>query len=124
MYAKAEAEQSQVLGFAGYLGECSLDVEYIQVTGRGIDTWMFSQGPFDMTQWAQTVLSTTGAPLVHSVSWGSGEQSFQASEMNRANTEFQKMGAIGMTVLTASGDEGTGSTGFLSCGCTLTPRYG
>ena len=101
---------------AGYLGECSLDVEYIAVTGRGISTWMFSQSQFDMTTWAQTVMSTTGAPLVHSVSWGSGESGFPAAQMQRANVEVQKMGAIGMTVLTASGDTGTGSTGFFSCG--------
>ena len=35
--------------------------------------------------------------------------------MQRDNTEFMKMGAQGFTVLVASGDEGTGSQGWVFC---------
>lgn len=51
------------------------------------------------------VLSTPGAPLVHSISWGTGEQDMQKSDMHSGNVEFQKLGAVGVTVLVASGDE-------------------
>lgn len=98
----------------GYLGEATLDVEYI-TTVSDLDTWVFSQLAFDLTQWANNVTGTKDAPLIHSISWGSPESKFETATMQRDNTEFMKMGVQGFTVLVASGDEGTGSKGWIFC---------
>jgi len=74
---------------------------------------VFSESTFDLVNWALTVMSYTGAPKVHSISYGSPETEFTADVLNRTNVEFQKMAALGYTVFVASGDSGTGSTGVL-----------
>ena len=60
--------------------------------------------------------ATPNAPLVHSISWGSEESSYADDKKSRDSTEFMKMGAQGFTVVIASGDDGTGSSGWFSCG--------
>ena len=62
----------------GYLGEASLDVQYM-TTIADLDTWVFSQFSFDLTQWGMNVTSTPNAPKIHSVSWGSAESSFSSA---------------------------------------------
>jgi subtilase family serine protease len=42
--------------------------------------------------------------------------------MDRVNTEFAKMAAMGFSILVASGDDGTGHTGIFSCG-TFMPNF-
>jgi hypothetical protein len=49
------------------------------------------------------------AELVHSVSWGEDEAFVDQTDMDRINTEFQKAGARGLTILFASGDGGVWS---------------
>jgi tripeptidyl-peptidase-1 len=101
---------------SGYLGEASLDVEYIIGVGTQIPTWVFSFDLFDLVNWAINVSSTPNAPKVHSISWGSGESGYDPTEMRRVDTEFQKLGLLGMSVFAASGDQGTGHTGTFWCG--------
>lgn len=69
-----------------------------------------------MVQYGNTVLATSGAPKVQSVSWGSQESGFDMSQREAWNAEFQKLGAAGFTVLAASGDSGTDHSGIFSCG--------
>ena len=46
-------------------------------------------------------------PLVHSVSYGNDEaQQKSLAFMLECNTQFQKFGALGLSVLFASGDQG------------------
>jgi len=52
---------------------------------------------------------------VHSISYGSKESAFKAADMARDNTEFQKLGVQGFTILVASGDSGTGHDGLFRC---------
>eukprot|EP01065_Artemidia_motanka_P026639 TRINITY_DN317_c0_g1_i1.p1 TRINITY_DN317_c0_g1~~TRINITY_DN317_c0_g1_i1.p1 ORF type:complete len:549 (+),score=150.64 TRINITY_DN317_c0_g1_i1:83-1648(+) len=99
----------------GYFGEASLDTQYIMSTGRAIGTWFIARDSFDMLAWCQEVLNMTTPPTVLSVSWGSGESGFEADHMKAASAEFQKLGAMGISIFAASGDQGTGSQGFLSC---------
>ena len=49
----------------------------------------------------------TSRPSVVSISWGSGETGYLLDHMQAANAEFMKMGLAGISVLTASGDDGT-----------------
>eukprot|EP01137_Pigoraptor_chileana_P011160 Opistho-2@61610 len=94
--------------------EAQLDVEYIQATGRNVTTWFISEaglandGQEDFLHWATTVLNTTNAPWVHSLSYGDVESTIDATYIQRADVEFQKLGVSGRTVLLASGDSGVG----------------
>ena len=87
----------------------------IYVTGQNIKSYYISQEQFDMLQWSLEVLNMTSPPAVLSVSWGSGESGYGKEHLQAANAEFQKMAAMGFTVLVASGDEGTGKTGIFGC---------
>ena len=58
----------------------------------------------------------TEIPKIVSISWGSGESNYDHDHMSQASECFQKMGVSGITVLAASGDQGTGKQGGLfSC---------
>jgi len=90
----------------GYLGEATLDVEYIRMllfddfsqenwhsvwsvgVAPLVDTWVWYQDSFDILSWAINVTGTPNAPKVHSISYGSGESTYQNSTMTRWNTEF------------------------------------
>jgi len=56
--------------------------------------------------WVLAVASTSNPPLVHSVSYGDVEQQDDPTELNRFNTEVMKLGAQGVSVIIASGDDG------------------
>jgi tripeptidyl-peptidase-1 len=92
-------------------------------TAQGVNTtfWSIPWVEFgkDLLSWTQQVQGATNAPLVHSVSWGSSEidsAQYDVGTMRRLNTEFMKMGLAGMSIVTASGDGGTGKTGLFDCG--------
>jgi len=57
-------------------------------------------------------MNMTAPPRVLSVSWGNGESGFDADHMQATNREFAKMGLSGITILAASGDDGTNKQGI------------
>jgi len=63
-----------------------------------------NQEPF--VEWAEYLSSTTSIPYVHSVSYDDQEYSLDLAYMTRLNTEFQKLGARGISLLFAAGDDG------------------
>lgn len=81
---------------SGYLGEASLDVEYIGATGYGIPVTVISMpgSGFDMIGWAQEVAETPEPALVHSVSWGNVESNFNSSWITRVDTEVSSWGFV------------------------------
>jgi tripeptidyl-peptidase-1 len=96
--------------------EASLDIQYIMSLGANISTWFWStpglhsgQEPF--LEWIMAVGNTTDVPSVFSVSYGDDEDSLSTSYMERINAEFMKLGSRGITILFASGDDGTGCNG-------------
>ena len=99
----------------GYYGEASLDTQYIFATGKGIPTWFIAREGFDMLQWSFLVMNMTKPPSVLSISWGNGESGFDLSHMKAASREFAKLGALGISLFAASGDDGTGKQGFWTC---------
>jgi len=122
--AQMNLDQSNISNIVGSYdpaneaSEANLDMQYITAFEPTTDTWYWT-GTVWIYQWAQDVLSTPNAPLVHSISYGApevyqclaiqgdcqnGETS--AQYVNRTNVEFQKMGLQGMTVLVSSGDSG------------------
>jgi subtilase family serine protease len=95
-----------------YQGEGVLDIEYIMAAAQGINTTMWSipwtEFGKDLLNYTLQVQAAQNPPMVHSISWGSGETdsaSYDLATMVRINTEFMKMGLAGMSVLVASGDQ-------------------
>lgn len=99
----------------GYFGEATLDTQWITATGRAVPSWWIARDQFDMLAWCEQVLNMTTPPSVVSISWGSGESNYHAEHMQAGSDCFQKMGAQGITVFTASGDDGTGKQGLFTC---------
>ena len=72
----------------GYLGEASLDVEFLSAVGLGVPTAVYSMKGtgFDLLGWAEAVGADAKPGVVHSVSWGSPESNYNASWMFRVDT--------------------------------------
>ena len=100
--------------------EADLDVEYISAIGRNVDTWFISTSTYsnggqeDFLSWITLQVNTTDSPLVHSISYGDEESTIPQSYIDRVNTEFQKFGVSGRTVLFASGDGGVECKGGIA----------
>lgn len=102
--------------------EASLDIEYIMGVAPGLLTefWYYGGNDFctDLQQWASDILSNDDAPLVHSVSYGyQGDTSAlgcQAAQVTDIDGSFAKLAAKGITIIFASGDSGSGTTGMFS----------
>jgi len=96
--------------------EAELDVQYIAATGVNVPTTFWyvpggSTNPFPtvVAQWAAAIADDDVAPLVHSMSYGIGESELTGTTNNtltRINTDIQKLGVRGISVLVASGDSG------------------
>lgn len=106
----------------GYFDEGVMDLEIIQSIASGAETWWLAEREFDFTTWTEEVLKISPMPMVLSISWGSGESGYDNASMQSDSDDFRKLGLLGASVLCASGDQGTGSTGFLSCG-TFDPTF-
>ena len=52
---------------------------------------------------------------MHSISWGSPEQNYDSTWEQRLDTEFLRLATMGLTVLTASGDDGPNNDGLIGC---------
>ena len=80
--------------------------------GRNVDTWFISTSTYsnneqeDFLSWVTLQVNTTDSPWVHSISYEDEEGRIPQSYIDRVNTEFQKFGVSGRTVLFASGDAG------------------
>jgi tripeptidyl-peptidase I len=94
--------------------EASLDIEYIMGVAPGIPAYFYSQAAFnfwsDITSWLTVILSETKPVLVQSVSYGDQSYTGQPSVTykNQVDAQFQKVGALGISVIFASGDSGAG----------------
>lgn len=107
-------------------GEAQLDITYIQGVGKGVPSifWSVSGpgpakppggGAYILT-WAYEVLNATDPPLVTSISYGDTESGFRAafgddSYIHRFEAEVIKMGSLGLTVASGSGDAGASNVG-------------
>ena len=90
------------------------------VVGRNVDTWFISTSTYsngaqeDFLSWITLQVNTTDSPWVHSISYGDEESTIPQSYIDRVNTEFQKFGVSGRTVLFASGDSGVECKGLIN----------
>ena len=87
--------------------EALLDVQYIEAVASPIPLTDFNMFRYSLLDWATAVNDDDNAAPVHSVSYGNDEaQQTSTTYMDQCNTEFQKMGVRGLSVLFASGDQG------------------
>jgi tripeptidyl-peptidase-1 len=108
----------------GYFGEAGLDTQYIAASGAGIPSWFLSQQAFDLATWCEASLSVRPLPSVWSISWGGGESQYPLAAQRAADDCFARAALKGVTVLAASGDDGTGSQGGLFHRCqAFDPTY-
>jgi tripeptidyl-peptidase-1 len=84
--------------------EANLDVQYIMAVAQNVPTTYWYSNSF--LGWINDVASDSNPPLVHSISYGSVEDTYPASLANAFNTEAAKLGTMGITVLVSSGDDG------------------
>jgi len=93
--------------------ESMLDVEYMVGLNNYVDTWVYSYPKLnfcaDLLAWSNDVTSEAKHPSVVSLSYGSQKMGFCDSKtVQRLSSDVQKMGAMGITVTIASGDDGSG----------------
>lgn len=96
--------------------ESSLDSQYITATGYGLETWVYTYNGDDfcqdLVQWGQDVFGEADGtfPFVISMSYGSQRLPAYCTGdgLNRIASDTMKMGAMGISVIIASGDNGSG----------------
>mmetsp|Transcript_10314 Transcript_10314/g.15543 ORF Transcript_10314/g.15543 Transcript_10314/m.15543 type:complete len:581 (+) Transcript_10314:379-2121(+) len=88
-------------------GESTLDVDWITGIGVGIDTvfWSVGEGGF-LLEWAMQMAASSNPPLVASISYGEPELYISTNMTDRIDSEFEKLGVRGVTILSTSGDIG------------------
>ena len=108
---------------SGNCVEASLDVQYMTAVGNGCSTtywyqtddktrFLYSDNLF--LDWAYNVSYTNNPPLVHSISYTSTEILVSHTILDLFSTEMIKLGLRGITVIAASGDDGSGGSLFKS----------
>jgi len=93
--------------------ESMLDTEYITGVAEGVATWVYSYPSVDfcsdLLTWAGDVAAESTHPYVVSLSYGSQKIDFcDSATVTRLSEDVQKLGAMGVTVVIASGDDGSG----------------
>jgi len=93
--------------------ESMLDTEYITGVAEGVTTWVYSYSGMDfcndLLTWAGDVAGESSHPYVVSLSYGSQKIDFcDSSVRTRLSEDVQKLGAMGITTVIASGDDGSG----------------
>jgi len=94
--------------------EASLDIEFIMGVAPNVTTYFYASATFDfwsgLSTWAALVASEARPPLVISVSYGDQDPSDKPdlSYMLKLDKVFQQIGALGTTIVFASGDSGAG----------------
>ena len=99
--------------------EADLDIQYIMGVAPGIKTefWEQKSSDFcaDLIKWSALLLADDGVPRVNSVSYGwQGDMAqigCQATSWKEVDANFGKLAAMGVSVIFASGDSGSGYQG-------------
>jgi tripeptidyl-peptidase I len=87
--------------------EANLDVQYLMAISQVTPTTYFYWNGTDwMLDWLIYMTNMQNPPLVNSISYASYETSYDSSYAQQFATEAMKLGAMGVTLLSASGDDG------------------
>jgi len=98
--------------------EALLDVQYSKASAGNIPLTVISNQQYSLASWAQELAAQADVAPIQSVSYGNDEiQQTSAAYMDSVNVQFQKLGAMGVSILFASGDQGVaGRSGKTSDG--------
>lgn len=96
-----------ILKFYSYIGESTLDIEWITAIGVNVPTVFWSVSRGFLLVWAIEVSESSNPPLVHSISYGEPEKLIRDSQITRLNQEFQLLGMRGISIISTSGDLGS-----------------
>lgn len=105
--------------------EGNLDVQYMVAVSPGSPT-TYWYSDLDFSAWLVTVSALSQPPLVISISYGAEEDSVSTSELDAFNTQAIKLGAMGVSIVLASGDDGALSDNVRQSGqsaCGYTPIF-
>jgi len=87
--------------------ESELDVEYIGAITAPIPLAVWYQAEYSLLDWIKSVASDSDPAYIHSVSYGNDEvQQTSTAYMESVNTQLMQIGAKGISILFASGDQG------------------
>jgi len=110
--------------------EASLDIQYVMAMGANVNTTFWStpgrqphapeNEPY--LDFLYAVGNDSSAPFIFSMSYGDNEDSVEEVYAQRCNTEFQKAGTRGISMLASSGDGGVGGSQPTSC-TTFIPTF-
>jgi hypothetical protein len=115
-----------------------LDIQYITAMGENISTIFLNQpSNYWILQFAEDTEIMSNPPLVFSVSYGWSELEQCAiavtncanlgynsmKYVTRTNTELQKLGTMGVSVLVSDGDDGAPSLGGASGNCPVDVKH-
>jgi len=108
--------------------EANLDVQYIMAIAEGAPTtyWSIPNSNQDIfLEWILAVTDASNPPLVHSMSYGSIESEEVESDMTSFSTAAMKLGAQGLSIFIASGDDGVANFNARSdpSACGFNPSY-
>jgi tripeptidyl-peptidase I len=103
----------------GNCAEANLDVQYMMAVSQGIPTTFYYTDE-DWVAWITTVADMTDPPLIFTISYSAYETFQDPGVTDAFNTEAMKVAAMGVTILSASGDDGVAGyavrqTGPQSC---------
>jgi len=94
--------------------EASLDVQYLMSTAQNARTTFWSTEVTNFANWIESVSSSSNPPLVHSISYGQYESAIDINEQQRFSQEAARLGARGVTIVVATGDDGVSLYGARS----------
>ena len=97
--------------------QANLNVQYLMTLSRGSSTTLWSGS--SILAWLIEVASTPNPPMVLSISYAQDEGATTDAEHKAFTTQAIKLGAMGVTILAASGDDGAVSTSK----CEYRPTY-
>ena len=106
--------------------EAELDIQVITAIAQLGDTTFWSiPGDESFLQWIDAVASTANPPFVHSISYGEPESETDPAQDTRFDTEVAKMGARGLSIIVASGDDGVAGSNARNnkAACGFSPSY-
>ena len=86
--------------------EGNLDVQYLMAMSPVSPTTFWYKHFDGFSNWLMTVANKNEFPLVLSMSYGIEERIVSESEFDAFNTQAIKLGAMGVSILVASGDDG------------------
>jgi len=87
--------------------ESLLDIEYIGAVAQPIPLTVYYFSSYSLYDWIENLNDNSDPELVHSVSYGNDEAQQTSNDyMYSCNTDFMKVGARGVSILFAAGDQG------------------